>query len=201
MCMQNIDLILEKPKKISEYQARYKVNEHLYEMLNSVDAYTYNHSVRVSDIARYIAFNLELDEKKLAIAGLFHDIGKYYLSTRVLSNKDITPLDKSIIDYHAYFSYMALKTYDIEDDICKIVLLHHGIPKVFEEFDQPFPFTPSQDISFNANVLRAADIFEALTSDRPYKRGCQNSTAIEYLEDSDIPNNIIQILKGIPERS
>ena len=100
----------------------------LSETFNRLDATTYNHSVRVMKIASEIESFYGLGDNYLSIAALLHDIGKVYISRKVLDKvSPLTGLEREIISLHPYYGYKILKDYDINEDVCRLVLYHHGM--------------------------------------------------------------------------
>ena len=151
----------------------------LSETFNRLDATTYNHSVRVMKIASEIESFYGLGDNYLSIAALLHDIGKVYISRKVLDKvSPLTGLEREIISLHPYYGYKILKDYDINEDVCRLVLYHHGM--------DPLCLTPvetdnTEKIREMARLLHSIDSFEALTSDRPYHRGYRTEEALKIM--------------------
>lgn len=147
----------------------------IWEMIKNMDAFTYNHSVRMCEIARFVEQELGLPDRDLSEAALLHDIGKYYISSRILDKKgNLTDLERRFIDGHAPFSYFTLKHFHIKHSVCQLALYHHTLkPKLFF-----FKFRPCKDVNIAklAGILRTMDIYEAMSTDRPYHRGLSDES-------------------------
>lgn len=157
-------------------------------MLNGVDAFTYNHSLRVCEMAQLVERELQLPEHILSEAGLLHDIGKYYISSNILQKRGkLTQLERNFIDAHAFFSYHTLSRFEMSQEICKIALYHHTTTPML--FDVALPFCEDEHISYLARIIKTIDIYEAITSDRPYHRGLSEKTAAQCFEDDQIDHD------------
>lgn len=151
----------------------------LLTLFNKMDSITYNHSVRVMRLAREVEEYYNLGDTLLSEAALLHDIGKIYVSSKILDKiSRLSDLERILVNLHPYIGYRILKEFDLPEDICRIVLYHHGInPPVLEvlpEFDDNRIFD-------RALMLHSIDSFEALTSDRPYHRGFLASEALDIM--------------------
>ena len=120
--------------RLDEYISYYnKIPKDIIDKFNVLDAFTYNHSIRVCELCKLIEAELNFSDKKLSLAGLVHDIGKYYISPRILDKPDVLDdIERTIIDIHAYISYLLLKADDVDDEVCQLALFHHSLkPFVF----------------------------------------------------------------------
>lgn len=168
---------------MSEPIFNYPAPNGLYDMLNRLDSYTYNHSVRVMELAAVVEKKLHLKDTHLSEAGLFHDIGKYYISQKVLDKHEgLSSIERQVIDFHAFYSFVTLEYFELPEDICEMALFHHGLqPPVTQGFPMP---TPKNDIADKALILQTIDEFEALTSDRPYHRRRTEDEAVSIIRDA-----------------
>ena len=112
-------------------------------------------------------------------AALLHDIGKIYIPHSILDkNGRLTKLEREMIDLHPYLGYVILSDLGVNEDICRIVLYHHGFsPLCIRELSH----YDSSLIYQKASILRTIDSFEALTSDRAYHRGLPSKEVIDVL--------------------
>lgn len=164
-------------------------------MLNGVDAFTYNHSVRVCEMAQLVESELKLTGHSLSEAGLLHDIGKYYISGNILQKRGkLTKLERNFIDAHAFFSYDTLCRFGMPHEICEIALYHHTTTPYL--FNVKLPVCEDQHIEYLARIIKTIDIYEAITSDRPYHRGLSEKTAAQCFEDDHIDHDpaVLEIL-------
>lgn len=150
--------------------------------IKSMDNYTYAHSVNVAVISIILGISLNLPKKQLTylcIGALVHDIGKSFIPREVLQKPgSLTPEEFEIIKSHTTYGYKFLgKSFNLSSHVKLIVLQHH------ERFDGlGYPNGVIGDkINYLARIVSIADVYDALTSDRPYKRAMCPSDALEYL--------------------
>ena len=142
------------------------------------------HGVLVSNLAGELGKALDLSEQEcydLRMAGLLHDIGKLGLAPYLYGrNEDGLSIEEvKYMRMHSKISYDVLSKFDISDSVLDIVLHHH------EAYDgSGYPDNLSgEDISIGARVLRVADEFAALISDRPYRKAFDTDTAMDIMID------------------
>lgn len=164
--------------------------------IQSLDSITLNHSVRVQNIARKFEEYNRHDNNILSMAGLVHDIGKMYISSKIIDKPGmLTPIEREIINLHPYISYKILIAEDVDPSICLLALLHHGMnPPGYKHSrfgeDQYVAVKDRWNLDLEAvrdysKMLHTIDCYEALTSDRPYRRGFSPEKAIEILDSEE----------------
>jgi putative nucleotidyltransferase with HDIG domain len=137
--------------------------------LDARDRYTAGHSAAVAIYARDIAERMGLSkhEKNLAhVCGLVHDIGKVGLPPGLLEKPGALTLDeRRIMEQHSAIGERILAKVDDYAEIAKIVRHHH------ERVDgQGYPDgLGGDDIPLVSRIIAAADAYNAMTSDRPYR--------------------------------
>lgn len=140
--------------------------------LKTADDYTYMHSVAVCALMIALGRQLKLDEeliRKLGIAGLLHDLGKAMMPLDVLNKPGKLSDDEfRIMKSHPEEGYKLLQDSHGIDDITFDVMLHHhektdgsGYPKGLK----------NKEISLYAKMGAVCDVYDAITSNRPYKAG------------------------------
>ncbi|AST57490.1 response regulator [Thermoanaerobacterium thermosaccharolyticum] len=145
------------------------------------DRYTKGHSLRVSKYAAIIGESMGLpkDEiEKLRIAGILHDIGKIGISDKILTKPGkLTKEEYDKIKQHPSISRKILEPIGLSKDIID------GIEKHHERYDgKGYPFGLNDDnIPLIAAILCVADSFDAMTSDRSYRKGMPFDEAVNEL--------------------
>jgi putative nucleotidyltransferase with HDIG domain len=138
--------------------------------IDAKDPYTCGHSERVARIAIRLAEELEMPPQKrsdLYLAGLLHDVGKIGVDDHVLKKTGpLTPEEYRVIQAHVEIGVTILR------DLKK---LHHILPGVrhhHESLDgSGYPdHLSGEDIPLEARILAVADAFDAMSSDRPYRK-------------------------------
>jgi putative nucleotidyltransferase with HDIG domain len=155
--------------------------EHLADTVDLRDPYTGGHSRRVTalcgDILRELGLNGP-DNDLILTAARVHDIGKIGVPDGILNKPGpLTPDERSIMETHAARGAELLTRYPDFVRGVAIVRHHHerwdgkGYPDGIAGFAIPF----------GARVIAVADSFDAMTSDRPYRRGMSISRAMQVL--------------------
>lgn len=153
----------------------------LVNTIDTKDKYTCGHSDRVAQIAKSIAQEYGLSEQdcqKIYLAGLLHDIGKIGVRDEVLMKPgQLTPEEFNEIKLHPVFGYEILKHLNQLAHVLPGVMHHH------ESWDGTgYPHKLSgKEIPLAARILAVADAYDAMTSDRPYRRGMAAAKAEQVL--------------------
>jgi putative nucleotidyltransferase with HDIG domain len=153
-------------------QAYIGILEILSKYLESTDRYTKGHSVRVSELAMEIAIAMELhrtEVENIRVAGLLHDIGKIEVSGEVLRKAaELSKEERELIDSHTVKgAYLLFAVGSVLKEVVPIVVAHH---KYFVDT------LDSKDndklkVPLGARIVAVADAFDAMTTDRPYRKG------------------------------
>uniref|UniRef100_A0A7V3VTX5 HD domain-containing protein n=1 Tax=candidate division WOR-3 bacterium TaxID=2052148 RepID=A0A7V3VTX5_UNCW3 len=164
--------------------------------LDAKDEYTAGHSLRVLDYAMKIAEELNLsknDKELLKQACLLHDIGKIGIPDGILNKKGkLTEKEMMYIKNHPILAKKILGTVGDFQPILEIVYSHH------ERVDgKGYPEGLRHDkIPLLARIIAVADTFDAMTSERPYRRAKTKEEAIEELKrvkDTQLDGEIVDI--------
>lgn len=146
------------------------------------DEYTFQHSVDVATIAMLIAKNSGMQEteiQKIGMSGLLHDMGKSKIPNEILNKAGkLTEEEFAIMKNHSLFGYQILKEKgDIPQEVLMGVLQHH------EKLNgKGYPMgVAAEKIYPYAKILAIADIYDALVTERPYKKAFSQQDAIEMI--------------------
>jgi putative nucleotidyltransferase with HDIG domain len=142
------------------------------------DPYTRGHSVRVTQVAEAIARRLGWDEARLAllkVGGPLHDVGKLGISNEVLAKPG--RLDEGELDQIRQHPRLGARI------LLRVAALRTALPYVLyhhERWDgHGYPTgRAGEQIPLEARVLAVADAFDAMTSDRPYRRALDHDAAV-----------------------
>ncbi|MDI6894304.1 MAG: HD-GYP domain-containing protein [Bacillota bacterium] len=149
--------------------------------LDAKDAYTRGHCDRVSELAMAIGRELHLPEDKLELlahVGRLHDVGKIGIRDAVLKKPGIfTPGEYGEMQMHAVLGADIVDRISLLGEGTKWVMHHH------ERFDGAgFPAgLQGEAIPLGARIIAVADAYDALTSDRPYKKALGREEALAEL--------------------
>jgi putative nucleotidyltransferase with HDIG domain len=146
------------------------------------DPHTQGHSARVTALAEEVARRLGWSEERLAtlrIGGPLHDIGKLAVSDEVLCKEGrLDPEELDEIRLHPKIGARILLRMASLREAIPYVLYHH------ERWDgKGYPSGKAgEEIPVEARVLAVADAFDAMTSDRPYRRALSREEALAEVE-------------------
>ena len=176
-----------------EKEARYRdlkqsyvgVIEILVKYIESVDRYTKGHSVRVADIAMDIARSMSLTREaceNIKVAALLHDVGKIDVSMDLIKKAAaLTKDERQVMNSHSERGANILnKVGNVLSDAVPIVLAHHEYFNK-KEGDN---LKEKADIPLGARIIAVADTYDAIVTDRPYRKGKLPWQALEEIEKS-----------------
>ena len=171
--------------------------------IDSKDPYTEGHSERVAYLSVILSEKLEMEKEriqKILIAGLLHDVGKIGIPEAILrKNGKLSKEEYELVKSHTIKGEEIVKPLDPE--IAKIVRHHH------ERWDgKGYPDgLKDGEIPLEVRILSVCDVFDALTSDRPYRRAYPLEEALKIMEEGrgtqfnpEIVDLLISTIKEIP---
>ncbi len=145
------------------------------------DVLTYDHSRRVATyaqrLARYLGWSRR-EARDLALAALVHDLGKTWIANDILLKADVLSDDeRRTIERHPVIGARILIGCDVHPFYVETVLYHH------EAWDgRGYPSgLQGEEIPLSARILTIADVYDVLTSQRPYKDALSKDAARERL--------------------
>ncbi|MBS4041634.1 MAG: HD-GYP domain-containing protein [Flavobacteriales bacterium] len=150
--------------------------------IKSMDNYTYEHSVNVTLLSLIIGIELNLNKDQLfelAVGAMLHDLGKTFVPVEILFKAGALKAEEfEIIKNHTTKGYEYLKNNIDISGVSRMVILQHH-----ERIDgKGYPLNlKGQEINNLAKIVTIADVYDALTSDRPYRRAMSPNEALEYL--------------------
>ncbi|TYB31414.1 MAG: HD domain-containing protein [Candidatus Mcinerneyibacterium aminivorans] len=129
----------------------------------------------------------EIEIQEMKIAGNFHDLGKLAIPNNILDKPGkLTKDEYSLIKSHTYYTYTVMSTISGWEKIAEWAAFHH------EKLDgSGYPFhCDSSNMSTGSRIMAVADVFTALSEDRPYRDGLPKDKIISILQDM-VQNNAI----------
>jgi HD-GYP domain-containing protein (c-di-GMP phosphodiesterase class II) len=150
-------------------------------VIDAKSPYTYLHSERVAELAITIGRRLHFSDvqlRDLRRAGLLHDIGKLGVSTLILDKPDrLTERERAEIRVHPAYTQRILERVGAFSGIVPIASAHH------ERLDGKGYHLglTGERLSRMSRALAVADVYEATTADRPYRKGLPRHEAIAIL--------------------
>jgi putative nucleotidyltransferase with HDIG domain len=164
-----------------------KEREHkqvIYSFAKSIqerDIVTYDHSRRVATyaqrLARYLGWSRR-EARDLALAGLVHDLGKTWIGNDILLKSDkLSDEERRQMERHPIIGARILIGCDVHPFYVETVLYHH---EAWDGHGYPTGLK-GEEIPLSARILTVADVFDVLTSQRPYKAAMSLDAARERL--------------------
>lgn len=159
----------------------YKTIKTLTAAIEAKDKYTEGHSRRVEDYAERIALKLKYSPNRIdsiKVAALLHDIGKIGIEDSILAKPTRLSQDEwSKIQQHPIIGMKILEEVPFPKQVKDAILHHH---EKYNGGGYPDGLKGDQ-VSTDAYILSAADAYDAMTSDRPYRKALSKETAINIL--------------------
>ncbi len=187
---------------------------HMDAMLNLISniidfrsVFTTMHSKGVAIVAAKLAKIMGLnaaDCYTISVAALLHDIGKLAIPTEILDKPGpLTDYERAIIRTHSYYTDHVLASVS---GFAKVQLWAASHHECLNGKGYPHGYC-DEDLSLGAKIMKVADIFVALTEDRPYRKGVSTPEAFNILDnmvrtreiDADVTSNLKNNIKTIEE--
>jgi putative nucleotidyltransferase with HDIG domain len=172
----------KKEMALEDIKKTYRgILEMLSLIIDSVDQETQSHSNRVSTIAVMIAHAMRRPEheiENIRAAALLHDLGKLGVSNEVLQKiGTLTEDERELIRSHTMRGAEIIRPVGGKVvQILPFIIYHH------EQFDGTgYHKLIGEDIPLGARIIAVADVYDALMSDRPYRKGVSPAAAREHI--------------------
>ncbi len=169
--------------------------------IESKDAYTLGHCERVADLACAIAVDMGFDEATMfwfRVGALLHDVGKIVVPPEILNKPGaLTPDERGLMERHPVAGVELLRDVEFPWDVLPMIRGHH------ERWDgHGYPDgLAGEGIPLAARMLCVADVYDALTSDRPYRRAFATADALKLMQadsgrqfDPEVLSHFIRIV-------
>jgi len=173
------EMVQKRTEKIKRVQENMMLT--IARIIGTKDPYIAGHHERVSQLAVAIAREMLIPEEQIEgirVTSMVHDIGKINVPAEILSKPGkLTDIEFGLIQQHTTTGYEVLKTIDYPWPIAEIVLQHH---ENINGTGYPYGLKDG-DILIEAQIIRVADVVEAMSSHRPYRAALGLEAAIEEL--------------------
>ena len=187
---EDVQLVMKRAEDMMNrnklYESSSAKNKSISLVINSLFAKSNResaHSRRVSSLCAFLAKQLGLPERevnRMRVAGLMHDIGKIGVEEAILNKPDrLTEEEWEVMKRHPEIGYRILSASSEFNDISLAILEHH------ERWDgRGYPRGLSgEQISMQARIIMIADSYDAMTSERSYKKTMSGEEAIEEIRN------------------
>ena len=154
----------------------------LRRMIDYRSPYTATHSMGVAVVAEKLARTMHLPDGQcqlMKVAGQIHDLGKLAIPREILEKPaSLTTKEKQLMHRHPYLTYRTLEAVKGMDELSSWASFHH------ERLDgNGYPFhIKAEGLSPGSRIMAVADVFTAITEDRPYRKGMPRRETVQTLE-------------------
>ena len=198
ICVENLEL----SKNIEE--TYYNTLIMLARVVEAKDPYSAGHLERVSRYVKMVMEKLDIDEdaKNILMGGaLLHDLGKVGIEDAILKKKDmLTPGEYEIMKQHSVIGENILKPLRSMSKLSALVRYHH---ELYDGTGYPDGLK-GESIPITARILTMVDIYDAITTDRPYRKALSKEEAIKTLKSysgNKLDPKLVDIFVGIIAKS
>lgn len=193
---------VELDKALEEIENSYRITlKALVQALETRDFETHGHSERVVTFSLRLGHEIGLDKealKNLELGALLHDIGKIGVPDSILRKPAALNEDEwNKMKLHPLHGQKILRNIPFLEGAARIVAQHH------EKWDgSGYPFElRGEEIDIGARIFAVVDAFDAMTSDRVYRRGCSYENALAELErcaGTQFDSAIVEAFRRVP---
>ena len=175
----------EVSKKSEEFRTLLiNISERLSIIAEGYDEVTGHHIYRVKELSSFLAQKLKLEDEEIESITMFsslHDIGKIFVPKEILLKPGkLTPEEWEIMKQHTTFAKRILDIPGFEKAL-SIALYHH---ENYDGTGYPYGLT-GKEIPISAQIVKIVDVYDALRSDRPYKRGLTHEESLNIILNGD----------------
>ena len=159
-------------------------------------SFTATHSRGIASSSQLLGQKFDLPPAKrrlLKVAGSMHDIGKLIVPTDILNKPgDLTEEEWNIMKTHTYYTYQSLGAIEELPELKNWAAFHH------ERLDgQGYPFRiAANELPLESRIIAAADVFTALTEERPYREGMPEDRVKKILSEMVAENELDEKVTG-----
>lgn len=180
---QSYGRLFQEKKQMFDWNTCKNIADFFANIVDYKSPFTSRHSIGVAEkaaqYAKYIGYGV-LDIEKMYLAGALHDIGKMAVGNEILEKPDkLTDEEFDKMKNHAGYTYLMLSQVDGFEDIRDWAALHH------EKLNgKGYPFGKTADeLNEQERIMACVDIYQALTEERPYKKGMSHEKTCDILDE------------------
>lgn len=186
------------PKVRLHLDALHQLSRIFGKIIDYRSPFTATHSSGVAAVSEKLATRLGMPTSQtrlIAVAGYLHDIGKLAVPTTLLNKQGkLTPGEMAIVRQHPYYTHQILSMVPGLETVDTWASLHH------ERLDGTgYPFR-TRDIPLGSRIVAVADIFTAITENRPYRVGMNRAQCLAVLDklvtEGAIDGDVVAVLRG-----
>jgi HD-GYP domain-containing protein (c-di-GMP phosphodiesterase class II) len=159
--------------------------------------FTASHSAGVAataDVLAQLCGFTPADCRTIHLAGLLHDLGKLAVPAEILEKPGrLTREEFALVRRHTYYTFHLLEPLQVLDVIRVWAAFHH---ERMDGHGYPFHLT-GEELPLGSRIVSVADVFTALTEDRPYRRGMSGADAFQIISEAVTQRRLDRKVVGI----
>ncbi|HWR61916.1 MAG TPA: HD domain-containing phosphohydrolase, partial [Clostridia bacterium] len=178
----NVAIAIDNARAYETLKHSYlKTVQSLVSVVEAKDEYTESHSIRVAKYSAFIAAEMDFPKgfiEDIWVAGVLHDIGKIGINDSILNKTGpLTEEEYNAIKQHPDIAYRIVSKIGLGENILLAIKHHH------ERYDgKGYPDKiKDEEISTMASIISVSDAFDAITSNRPYRKSRSLSQGISEI--------------------
>lgn len=166
-------------------------------IVDAKSPFTAAHSLGVSNLSRFVAQRMGVGRAncdKIEIAGLLHDLGKLRIPDEILDKPAaLDERERKVIESHSFETFQILRHIEGFEEITEWAASHHEDPD-----GTGYPFhRRNLELPLEARILRAADIFQAMVQDRPYRKGFSADRVLDFMRNLGAKGSVEQAIVDV----
>ena len=183
-------------KKMQEYLLRF----FLQEVMQKCDHGTWEHSIRVGKLCEKLALELGFQKPEVSyitLAGLLHDVGKVFMPEMINYPRRLADQERFMINYHPQLGIRLININwsSLPAQVIEGISFHH------ERLNgSGYPYNlKGEEISIPARIVAVADVFDAMSTQRPYREALSLQEIVRELSKPGgyDPNVALALMKTI----
>ena len=175
--------MLPQTNRVMDYKQVRGISQIFSRIIDDKSPFTGSHSRGISEKVGFICQYYEFDERmywKMRIAADLHDLGKLAVPNTILDKPGkLSRQEFEVIQSHPFYTRKILSMINGFEEITEWASNHH---EKLNGSGYPYGLCADQ-LDFNSRILACVDIYQALTEDRPYRKGMNHNEAIKILYD------------------
>jgi len=164
----------------------------LFNVMERCDKGTFEHSIRVGKICELLSLELDIGKPEISyitLSGLLHDVGKVFMTDMVNFPRILGDKERYMITHHPQLGlrFISLNWTELPTQVNEGIILHH---ERLNGTGYPYKLR-AVDISMTARIVAVADVFDAMSTKRPYRPALSKIDILRELSTPGYDQNVV----------